>query len=80
MSDLDLRFDQVRRRRFDAQTGKDREVEHQRERALARRTAVPPAKALRIKQMRRAQLRVARQADLYRRDPEYRWRHSAPVA
>lgn len=69
----DLRFDQVRRRRFDAQTGKDREVEHQRERALARRTAVAPAKARQREALRQAMLRRAREADLYQAAERRGW-------
>lgn len=59
----DIRFDQARRRRFDAQTGKDREEEHRRDRALARRTAIGPAKARQREALRQAMLRRAREAD-----------------
>lgn len=73
MSDLDIRFDQVRRRRFDAQTGKDREAEHRRERALARRTAVAPAKLKRRAEMLAAFARTARAADRHRAAQRRGW-------
>lgn len=59
---------------------KELAIEARRVAREAARNRLPAAKAARVAEMKRAFHRRARQADLYRRDPEYRWRHSAPVA